>query len=71
VSIFIPYFDSIITSSNTRFNQNYETPFKLCWSFPSELVRLEKNEDLKILQHTENHFQINNLKINGSIWYDY
>lgn len=39
--------------------------------FPYELVKLNKNEYFEILKDIENHFKIQNLKINGLICYDY
>jgi len=71
VSMYIPYLDSIISSLNNRFNENNETPFKLCWLLPNEMVKLQKTEYINILQDIENHFKIPNIKVNGLIWYDY
>ncbi|XP_025417879.1 52 kDa repressor of the inhibitor of the protein kinase-like [Sipha flava] len=44
VSMYIPYLDSIITSLNNRFNENNETPFKLCWLLPNEMNKHFEHE---------------------------
>ncbi|KAL5239367.1 hypothetical protein ACI65C_006777 [Semiaphis heraclei] len=38
VSMYKPYLDSIISSLNNQLNENNETPFKLCWLLPNEML---------------------------------